>query len=123
MGAELSAAASRGREFLLSHRLYRSHRTGEVADPAFLRWRFPPQWHYDVLRGLDYFRSVGAPYDVRMRDALDVVARRRRRDGRWAHRSPYPGRTWFALESAGASRWQTLRALRVLRRYPDALPG
>lgn len=115
----IEAAASRGREFLLVHHLYRSHRTGEVADPALLKWRFPPQWHYDVLRGLDHFRAVGAPYDDRLDDALGVVRRGRRDDGRWAHRSPYPGRTWFALEGRGASRWNTLRALRVLRHYPE----
>jgi hypothetical protein len=114
---EVAAAAARGREFLLLHRLYRSHRTGEVADPALLAWRFPPQWHYDVLRGLDHLRAVGAPADERMADALDVVRAARRADGRWAHRSPHPGRMWFALEGRGPSRWHTLRARRVLQRY------
>lgn len=113
----LDGAGTLGREFLLAHRLYRSHRTGAVADPALLRWRFPPQWHYDVLRALDHFRAVGASWDPRLGDALDVVRRARRADGRWAHRSPYPGRSWFALETKGPSRWHTLRALRVLRRY------
>jgi hypothetical protein len=118
---EIASAAERGREFLLVHRLYRSHRTGAVADPALLVWRFPPQWHYDVLRGLDHFRAAGAPGDPRLDDALGVVARARREDRRWPHRSAYAGRRWFPLESRGPSRWHTLRALRVLRRYrPDA---
>jgi hypothetical protein len=113
--AGVADAAARGREFLLAHRLYRSHRTGAVSDPALLRWRFPPQWHYDVLRGLDHFAAVQALWDPRLGDALDVVRRARRPDGRWSHRSPYAGRMWFALERPGPSRWHTLRALRVLR--------
>ncbi len=120
MREQIDAAAARGREFFLAHRLFRSHRTGEVADPAFLRWRFPPQWHYDVLRGLDHFRAVDAPYDPRLADALGAVSRARRADGRWSQRAPYPGRMWFALEAPGPSRWHTLRALRVLRRYRAA---
>src|SRR5262249_48734333 len=55
------AAQQRGREFLLVHRLFRSHRTGEIIKPIFLRFSFPPRWHYDVLRGLDYFQSVRSP--------------------------------------------------------------
>jgi hypothetical protein len=112
-------AGRRGREFLLAHRLYRSHRTGEIADPALLHWRFPPQWHYDVLRGLDHFRAAGTDWDPRLGDALDVVRRSRRADGRWAHRGTYPGRMWFALEGPGPSRWHTLMALRVLGCYGE----
>jgi hypothetical protein len=116
-GGAAERACAGGREFLLAHRLFRSHRTGAIADPALLRWRFPPQWHYDVLRGLDHFAAAGAAWDERMADALEVVVRARRRDGLWAHRAPDPGRVWFALETAGPSRWHTLRALRVLRRF------
>ena len=88
---------ARGREFLLAHRLYRSHRTGAVSDPALLRWRFPPQWHHDLLRGLDYFAATQASWDPRLDDAIDLVRRARRPDRRWSHRSPYPGRMWFPL--------------------------
>jgi hypothetical protein len=62
-GIETSA---RGREFLLAHRLFRSHRTGAVARPEFTRFAFPPRWHYDALRGLDHFREAGAPRDDRL---------------------------------------------------------
>ena len=116
----IDRSAQRGREFFLAHRLYRSHRTGAVADPALRLWRFPPQWHFDVLRGLDHFRATRAPWDDRLADALGLVRRARGDDGRWAHRAPYPGKMWFQLETPGPSRWHTLRALRVLRRYDDA---
>jgi hypothetical protein len=108
-------AQQRGREFLLAHRLFRSHRTGKVIKPIFTRFVFPPRWHYDILRALDHFRSVDAPRDERLADAIDVVRRTERADGRWVLDHAYPGKTYFQLERVGApSRWNTLRALRVL---------
>jgi hypothetical protein len=114
-GAAEMAALSAGRGFLLAHGMFRSQRTGEVIDPAYLRFPFPPQWHYDVLRGLEHFREAGAPYDDRLAEAVQVVRDACRADGRWRRSQPYPGRYWWALEPAGPSRWATLRALRVLR--------
>jgi hypothetical protein len=108
-------SAERGRGFFLAHRLYRSHRTDEVVDPAFTRFPFPPQWHYDVVRGLEHFRDAGAARDGRMADAVEEVRRRRGRDGTWRAYRPHPGREWFDLEQTGApSRVATLRATRVL---------
>src|SRR5262245_58502403 len=37
----VQAAQRRGREFLLVHRLFRSHRTGAVIKPIFMRFSFP----------------------------------------------------------------------------------
>jgi hypothetical protein len=109
-------AQKRGREFLLVHRMYRSHRTGEIIKPIFLRFTFPPRWHYDVLRGLDYFQAVDARRDPRLADAIDVVNKARREDGRWALAHSFKGKTYFELERVGKpSRWNTLRALRVLK--------
>ena len=108
------AAQARGREFLLVHRLFRSHRTGRIAKPDFTRFVFPARWHYDALRGLDYFREAGAPLDARLGDAFDLVETGRRPDGRWRTQGRYVGKVFFELEPAGPSRWNTLRALRVL---------
>jgi hypothetical protein len=115
--AALAAEASqRGREFLLNHRLFRSHRTGAVVNPAMTRFSFPARWHYDVLRGLDYFRECGADWDERLTEAIQLVEKRRTRDGRWLLQNRYPGKTFFEMEEVGKpSRWNTLRALRVLR--------
>ncbi len=115
----VEAALSAGREFFLNHRLYRSHRDGSVANQSFTKLSFPPRWHYDVLRGLDHFRHVAAPWDERAADALDVVERRRRSDGRWPVQNRHAGTVWFEMEKTGGpSRWNTLRALRV-RRWAD----
>jgi hypothetical protein len=114
--AAVRAAQQRGREFLLVHRLFRSHRTGEIIKPIFLRFSFPPRWHYDILRALDYFQSVDAPRDPRLAEAIDIVRRAQDADGRWPLQNIYKGQTYFPLERVGApSRWNTLRALRVLK--------
>jgi hypothetical protein len=115
-GAEVEAAAAGGREFLLQHRMFRSHRTGEVAKEQFARFSFPYHWHYDVLRGLDYFQSANAPHDERLQDAIDLVNAKRRKDGRWTRQNRHAGQEFFEMEPAGQpSRWNTLRGLRVLR--------
>lgn len=111
----LAAAQRHGREFLLAHRLFRSHRTGRVMRSEFLRFAFPPRWHYDVLRALDHFQAVDAPRDPRLAEAIAILRGRRQSDGRWILEHSFPGKTHFELERVGrASRWQTLRALRVL---------
>jgi hypothetical protein len=111
----IRSAQGRGREFLLVHRLFRSHRTGEVIKPALKLFSFPPRWHYDILRALDHFQAAGAPRDPRLAEAIDIVRRGQTRQGRWPLQNTYKGKTWFELERVGAaSRWITLRALRVL---------
>ena len=112
---EIEAAEARGRDFFLRHHLFRSHRTGDVVSDRFLRLSFPPRWHFDVLRGLDYFWSAAALTDDRLQDAVDVVEKKRLADGRWPLQQRYPGETWFEMEEVGQpSRWNTLRAMRVL---------
>jgi hypothetical protein len=118
---ETREAESRAIEFLLIHRMYQSHRTGKPADAKMTRFAFPPRWHYDILRGLDYLRRFGVPYDSRLEDALHIVETRRGEEGRWVLQNRYPGRTFFELEQPGQpSRWNTLRALRVLRHFRGA---
>ncbi len=114
--SSLAPAIAAAHEFLLLHRLYRSHRTGEVADPDFARIYFPPRWHYDFLRALDYFQWVAASSDERMSDAIDLLRSKRLPDGRWKHGQNWAGRVFFEMEPVGQpGRWNTLRALRVLR--------
>jgi hypothetical protein len=109
-------AQARGREFLLKHRLFRSHRTGEIMKPAFVRFAFPPRWHYDILRALDYFQAVCAPRDERLADAIGIVRDSQRENGLWPLQYAHRGKIYFELERLGApSRWNTLRALRVLK--------
>lgn len=115
---EMQLAASASREFILMHRLFRSDKTGKVIHPKFLRMVYPCRWYYDILRALDYFQAGDFPYDERMEDALKVIMEKRNRDGTWKLAAPYPGKTHFMMEQAGKpSRWNTLRALRVIKKY------
>ncbi len=113
--SKVMEAEARGREFFLQHSLYRSSTTGEIVDQKMTRFYFPPRWRHDVLRTLDYFQLAGALRDERLRDAIDMVVRRRGKDGRWLLPSGHRGEVFFEMETPGKpSRWNTLRALRVL---------
>jgi hypothetical protein len=105
-----------GEEYLLERSLFRRKSTGQIVDPAYLDFAFPYYWHYDVLRALDYFRRSGAEPDSRMAAAVEVVRSKRQPDGRWLLGGVHPGRVHFAFEGGVGepSRWNTLRALRVL---------
>ncbi|MCA9493748.1 MAG: hypothetical protein KC621_27635 [Myxococcales bacterium] len=112
---EVTEARRSGEAYLLERSLFRRRSTGEVADPAYLDFAFPTWWRYDVLRALDHFRRTGSPPDPRMAEAIEVVRSKRQPDGRWLLDRVHPGRVHFHLEELGApSRWNTLRALRVL---------
>jgi hypothetical protein len=116
---EIAAARLRAEEYLLERGLFRRRSTGEVANPAFLELAFPPRYHYDVLRALDYFRAADVQPDARMRDAVQFLESKRQGDDRWLLDHAYDEALPFSCgESVGEpSRWNTLRALRVLRWY------
>lgn len=117
--AESIAARRRGEEYLLERRLFRRRSTGEVVDPAWLQFSFPTRWHYDVLRALEYFRAAGDPPDPRAGEAVGVLRSKQQPDGTWLLENTHPGEVHFALEDGDGrpSRWNTLRALRVLSWY------
>ena len=116
--AELQTAAAQSREFILQHRLYRSDHSGEIINKRFLMLSYPSRWFYDILRALDYFQTAGMPYDPRMQDALDVLRQKQRQDGTWPVQAKHAGQVHFDMEKTGGpSRWNTLRALRVLQHF------
>ena len=109
-------ARRHGEEYILERKLFRRKTTGEAARSTYLQFAFPTRWHYDVLRGLDYFRTTGSPPDPRMDEAIKLVQSKKQSDGRWLLEHAYRGKVYFTLEEVGQpSRWNTLRAMRVLR--------
>ncbi len=112
----MRAARRSGEEYLLERRLFRRKSTGEIVEPRYLEFVFPHYWRYDILRALDYFRIAGPAPDPRLEEAIEVVRSKRQPDGRWLLDAIHPGRVHFHIESdvGKASRWNTLRALRVL---------
>jgi len=119
LAPDATSSRRRGEEYLLKRSLYRRLSTGETANAEFIEFAFPPRYHYDLLRGLDYFRSAGSLPDARMADAVDILKKKRQPDGRWlldaTHREALPLKLDESVNQP--SRWNTLRALRVLRWY------
>ncbi len=114
--ATFRAAEARAAEFMLAHRLYRSDHTGEVISERFTQLTYPWHWHYTVLRGLDYLRLTPAIQDERADDAIELLLSARKPNGRWPLQKRIPGTLLVEMEKPGQeSRWNTLRALRVLR--------
>ena len=117
--SDVTEARLRGEEYLLERNLFRRKSNGEIVLPRYANFSFPPYWFYDVLRSLDYFRAVGAPPDLRVADAIELMLAKRGDDGRWAAGVPWHGEVHFPVDAPEGepSRWNTLRALRVLRWY------
>lgn len=114
--AESIAARRQGEEYLLERKLFRRKSTGQVVNAAWMQFSFPVRWQYDVLRALEYFRSVGDARDPRMDEAIDLLRSKQQPDGTWLLENTHPGKVHFALEDGDGqpSRWNTMRALRVL---------
>jgi hypothetical protein len=114
--SDIDAAMRGGWEYLLERRLFRSKSTGEVIRADFRTFSFPPRWYYDVLRALDHLQHADSPRDERAEEAIELVRSKRREDGRWPLQNNKSGERHFEMEKVGEpSRWNTLRALRVLR--------
>ncbi|HTV21100.1 MAG TPA: hypothetical protein VMG12_20585 [Polyangiaceae bacterium] len=126
-GAGLAQTESRrrGQEYLLERGLLRRRSTGERIErdrkggAVWSSFAFPTWWHFDVLRGLDYLRSAGVAPDERVAEAVALVASKRDGDGRWRLDTRYPGVMPVEIDDGEGrpSRWNTLRALRVLDWY------
>ena len=121
---EVTAARRRGEDYLLERRLLRRLSTGAIIEPAFTAFSFPTGYHYDVLRALEYLRRAGVTPDERMAEAKDLVLRKRGEDGRWLFENPHPEQLDLGMDEVEdkPSRWNTLRAMRVLRWHEDANP-
>jgi hypothetical protein len=113
----VTAARRQGEAYLLERGLLRRRSNGQIIDPRFTMFSFPTRWYYDVLRGLDYFRATGAHPDDRLAEGIALVGDKRDDDGRWPLENTHMGPTHFEMEGPDGfpSRWNTLRAMRVLR--------
>jgi hypothetical protein len=122
---EVTGARLRGQQYLLERRLFRRRSTGERIErdrkggADWTRFAFPTWWHYDVLRGLEYLRCASVVPDERVAEAIELVASKRDGDGRWPLETRHPGEMPVETDEGEGrpSRWNTLRALRVLDWY------
>ncbi len=115
---DLKDTKSTAEEFILLHQLFLSDRTGKIIKNEFLKMPYPSRWKYDILRALDYFQYAGSKWDNRMQAAIQVILEKRNKNGTWNVQAAHPGQVHFVMEKAGKpSRWNTLRALRVLKHF------
>ena len=129
--AAVSHARLAGEEFLLERRLFRRKSTGEAIErdrrggTSWKRFAFPTWWHYDLLRALEYLRSADVAPDERVAEAIGVVAGKRDAEGKWPLETRYPGKMPVEIDEGEgrSSRWNTLRALRVLDWYSAGTGG
>ncbi|MGB5701029.1 hypothetical protein [Muriicola sp.] len=117
---EISKAIKSAEEFVLIHRLFLSDRTGKVIHRDFLKLSYPGRWKYNILRALDYFQKAERKWDDRMSDAYAMIHKKRNKNGTWNMQAAHPGEVHFVMEKAGQpSRWNTLRAMRVLKHFEN----
>ncbi|MEA2519464.1 MAG: hypothetical protein QOF49_1544 [Chloroflexota bacterium] len=122
---EIAAARRRGQAYMLERRLFRRKSNGEVIDPTWLELSFPTWYFYDVLRGLEYLRDAAVEPDERVAEAIELVEGHRDGDGRWPLQNVHEGDVHFEMEDGAGrpSRWNTLRAVRVLDWFAGSMPA
>ena len=112
--AEVRTARGSGEAYLLERSLLRRKTTGDIPVATWTRLSHPPRWPYDVLRALEYFRAADVR-DPRLVEAVELVRSKQQADGTWLLEHTHPGAVHQRLEQEGQpSRWNTLRATRVL---------
>jgi|TARA_Y100000310_G_scaffold112740_1_gene111239 hypothetical protein len=115
---DLQKVKESAEKFILLHHLFISDKTGNIIKKEFLRIPYPCRWKYDILRALDYFQYSRGKWDNRMEEAIKIIQEKRKSDGRWNLHAAHPGQVHFEMEKPGQpSRWNTLRALRVLKHF------
>ncbi|QNL21269.1 hypothetical protein HZR84_04730 [Hyphobacterium sp. CCMP332] len=119
---EILEAKTSAEAFILLHQFYLSDHSGKIIKKDFLKLAYPSRWKYDILRALDYFQYSDHKWDNNMAKALDQLLIKRNKNRTWNMQAAHPGKVHFVMEKAGKpSRWNTLRALRVLKKYKQGV--
>ncbi len=117
---EIIQSVKKAHEFILMHNLFKSDKTKKIIHKNMTMLSYPSRWKYDILRCMDYFQSVDEKYDRRMDDALDIIIKKKLKNNHWPVQMKHAGLVHFDMEKTGKeSRWNTLRALRVLKKYKN----
>lgn len=115
---EIEDYINKGADFILKHHIYkRSHDLSRVGHEKWLDLGFPLMWDFDILEVLEILTRLGFK-DDRMQDAVDILISKQDKEGRWILERTFNGRFQVSIERKGkASKWITLNALKVLKRY------
>jgi hypothetical protein len=121
---QIARAVDRASELFLSHHLFKSHKSGKIVNPLWLKLHYPLYWHYDILQALRVLQLCGKVNDRRAKDALDIIESKRTSKGYWIAEAFYwhpfnGGRTGSSdvvdWGRKGPNEMITLNALRVLK--------
>ncbi len=112
------ATVSRGAEFLLMHCLFKAdHHDFRTIKQVWLELSFPWFFSYNILRSLDVLTKLGYGGDPRIGDAVEIILKKRQKNGTWILENSPMGRMHANLEQKGeSSKWITLIAMRTLKR-------
>jgi hypothetical protein len=116
---EVNRTIQRAADFMLVHHIFRrSHDLGRISKPGWLRFGFPLMYQTDVLEILDVLTGLGIR-DSRMDEAVEMVIAKQDTEGRWRVENTYCSDRLLVPfgQKNEPSKWLTLRAMRVLKRY------
>jgi hypothetical protein len=115
---DVKKTIEKGAEYMLQHRIYKkSHDPSKTSKPGWLHFGFPLMYQTDVLEILGILTKLGYK-DNRMQEAVDLVVSKQDEQGRWKLENTFNGKFQVDIEQKGEpSKWITLRALRVIKRY------
>ncbi len=119
---EINDTIQKAVEFLLIHHIYkRSHNLKRKSKPGWLKFGFPLMYQTDVLEILDILTELGVK-DSRMDEAISTVIAKQDETGRWKLENTYGSdRLLIPMgQKDEPSKWITLRAMRVLKRYKQS---
>lgn len=114
--AAIRVQTPHGQAYLLERNLMRRKSNDEIILPSIVQFHFPTRWKYDVLRALSYFAAIDYPYEPSFSEGLALLKKKFER-GYLSKGPTYSGRLHFQMETTKIGTMNTLRGLRVLKRY------
>lgn len=118
----MQQAIDRGAQFLLRHDIAAADFPyTEIISSAWFKLGFPLSYWSDVLETLEVLTALGYGSDARLEAAYRWLLSKRDAQGRWKLENSLNGKMWIDIEKRGKpSKWVTLRALRVIKRFEQA---
>ena len=122
--ADVKKAIEAGAEYMLIHHVYkRSHNLKRLSKPGWKKFGFPLMYQTDVLEILGILTRLGYR-DERMQEAIDLMVSKQDNQGRWKLENALNGKFIVDIEENDKpSKWVTLNAIRVLKRFYGKNPG
>jgi len=116
---EINDTIDKAVEFMLIHHIYKqSHNLNKNSKPGWQKFGFSLMYQTDMLEILDILTGLGIK-DSRMEEAIHIVISKQDDMGRWKEENTYNSERLLLPigQKDEQSKWITLRAMTVLKRY------